>query len=81
MSNLESTSGADAIDVAIAKGIDFDGSPILTEPLALYNQVMAIEAGRQRSGVINTIRSPNKLKTVNNIDSKLCSKYIHKDPD
>jgi hypothetical protein len=57
MSNLESTSGADAIDVAIAKGIDFDGSPIPEAPLALYNQVMALEAGRQRSGVINTMRS------------------------
>lgn len=57
MSNLESTSGADAIDVAIAKGIDFDGSPIPAEPLALYKQVMALEAGRQRSGVINTMRS------------------------
>ncbi len=54
---VESTSGADAIDVAIAKGIDFDGSPISPEPLALYNQVMALEAGRQRSGVINTMRS------------------------
>jgi len=57
MSNLETTAGADAIDVAISKGIDFDGSPIPAEPLALYNQVMALEAGRQRSGVINTMRS------------------------
>ncbi|HEY9902779.1 MAG TPA: DUF4090 family protein, partial [Candidatus Sericytochromatia bacterium] len=26
--NSQSTTGADAIDEAIAKGIDFDGSPI-----------------------------------------------------
>ncbi|MFB2880762.1 DUF4090 family protein [Floridanema aerugineum] len=52
-----STTGADAIDLAIAKGIDFDGSPIPTEKLDLYNQVMALEAGRQRSGVSNTMRS------------------------
>ncbi len=49
--------GADAVDVAIAKGIDFDGSPIPSEKLALYNEVMGLEAGRQRSGVSNTMRS------------------------
>jgi hypothetical protein len=49
--------GADAVDVAIAKGIDFDGSPIPPEKLALYNEVMELEAGRQRSGVSNTMRS------------------------
>lgn len=49
--------GADAIDVAIAKGIDFDGSPIPQAKLELYNQVMGLEAGRQRSGVSNTMRS------------------------
>ncbi|NJK38350.1 MAG: DUF4090 family protein [Oscillatoriales cyanobacterium RM2_1_1] len=51
------TLGADAIDVAIAQGIDFDGSPIPSEKLDLYHQVMALEAGRQRSGVTNTMRS------------------------
>jgi hypothetical protein len=49
--------GADAIDQAIAKGIDFDGSPIPAEKLDLYHQVMGLEAGRQRSGVSNTMRS------------------------
>ncbi|VXD22786.1 conserved hypothetical protein [Planktothrix serta PCC 8927] len=53
----ESTTGADAIDVAIAKGIDFDGTPIPQVKLDLYNQVMGLEAGRQRSGVSNTMRS------------------------
>lgn len=57
MANLENTSGADAIDVAIAQGIDFDGSPIPSAPLELYQKVMALEAGRQRSGVLNTMRS------------------------
>lgn len=52
-----STTGADAIDVAIDQGIDFDGSPIPPEKLALYHEVMALEAGRQRSGVSNTMRS------------------------
>ena len=53
----QTTTGADAIDEAIAKGVDFDGSPIPTAKLELYHKVMAIEANRQRSGVSNTMRS------------------------
>jgi hypothetical protein len=53
----ETTTGADAIDQAIAQGIDFDGSPIPTVKLELYKQVMGLEANRQRSGVSNTMRS------------------------
>jgi hypothetical protein len=53
----QSTTGADAIDTAIACGIDFDGTPIPQAKLDLYQQVMALEAGRQRSGVSNTMRS------------------------
>lgn len=54
---LNSTTGADAVDVAIERGIDFDGSPIPPAKLELYQQVMGLEAGRQRSGVSNTMRS------------------------
>ncbi len=54
---MESSTGADAVDRAIAAGIDFDGSPIPQVKLDLYNQVMALEAERQRSGVSNTMRS------------------------
>ncbi len=49
--------GADAVDSAIAMGIDLDGSPIPEAKLNLYNQVMGLEAQRQRSGVSNTMRS------------------------
>ena len=55
--NIASTAGADAIDVAIAQGVDFDGSPIPAAKLSLYTNVMGLEAGRQRSGVSNTMRS------------------------
>lgn len=55
--SAQSTTGADAVDEAIAKGIDFDGSPIPTAKLELYHKVMGLEAGRQRSGVSNTMRS------------------------
>lgn len=53
----QSTTGADAIDEAIAQGIDFDGSPIPPAKLELYTTVMGLEANRQRSGVSNTMRS------------------------
>ncbi|MGB7442700.1 MAG: DUF4090 family protein [Coleofasciculaceae cyanobacterium] len=56
--NSESqTTGADAVDEAIAKGLDLDGSPIPPTKLELYQKVMGLEAGRQRSGVTNTMRS------------------------
>lgn len=56
-SGTKATTGADAVDEAIATGMDFDGSPIPTAKLELYNKVMALEADRQRSGVSNTMRS------------------------
>lgn len=56
-STTQTSIGADAVDRAIAQGIDFDGTPIPQEKLALYNRVMGLEAGRQRSGVTNTMRS------------------------
>ncbi|MEO0377810.1 MAG: DUF4090 family protein [Cyanobacteria bacterium P01_A01_bin.17] len=58
MTNSQSsTTGAEAVDVAIAKGLDLDGSPIPLAKLDVYNKVMAFEAGRQRSVVTNTMRS------------------------
>ena len=54
---MSATTGADAVDAAIAKGQDLDGSPIPPDKLNLYNEVMGLEAGRQRSGVTNTMRS------------------------
>lgn len=56
-SQTSTTTGADAVDEAIATGIDFDGSPIPETKLSLYQKVMGLEAGRQRSGVSNTMRS------------------------
>ena len=53
----QTTTGADAVDIAIANKVDFDGSPIPSAKLELYSQVMGLEAGRQRSGVSNTMRS------------------------
>lgn len=57
MNSQTSTTGADAVDSAIARGIDLDGTPIPTAKLELYRQVMNLEGQRQRSGVSNTMRS------------------------
>lgn len=54
---MTDTKGADEVDQAISQGLDLDGSPIPPKKLELYNQVMGLEAGRQRSGVTNTMRS------------------------
>ena len=54
---MAETKGADAVDRAIAQSKDLDGSPIPEHKLSLYNKVMGFEAGRQRSGVIKTMRS------------------------
>ncbi|MEM9447290.1 MAG: DUF4090 family protein [Cyanobacteria bacterium P01_E01_bin.6] len=53
----QATSGAEAVDAAIAQGIDLDGSPIPADKLNLYNDVMALESNRKRSGVSNSMRS------------------------
>lgn len=55
--SIDNTLGADAVDRAIASGIDLDGSPIPSVKLELYHQVMGLESGRQRSSVSNTMRS------------------------
>jgi hypothetical protein len=50
-------SGPDGVDAAIAAGIDLDGSPIPPPMLALYREVMELEAGRARSGVKKSMRN------------------------
>ena len=54
---MADTKGPEAVDKAIARGVDLDGSPIPDNKLNLYRKVMGFEAGRQRSGVTNTMRS------------------------
>jgi hypothetical protein len=50
-------SGPEAIDQAIAAGVDLDGSPIPPAMLALYGEVMAKENARPRSGVTKSMRN------------------------
>ena len=50
-------SGPDAIDNAIKAGLDLDGSPIPSEMLTLYREVMDKENARKRSGVKKSMRN------------------------
>ena len=50
-------SGPDAIDNAIKAGLDLDGSPIPSEMLTLYRDVMDKENARKRSGVKKSMRN------------------------
>ena len=57
MNVLVTFSGPDAIDTAIQSGVDFDGSPIPSEMLELYKEVMEKENARKRSGVKKSMRN------------------------
>ncbi len=50
-------SGPDAINKAIDSGFDLDGSPIPSEMLILYREVMDKENSRKRSGVKKSMRN------------------------
>tara|TARA_Y100001968_G_scaffold36130_1_gene27741 strand:+ start:288 stop:560 length:273 start_codon:yes stop_codon:yes gene_type:complete len=63
-------SGPDAIDKAIEAGLDLDGSPIPSEMLILYREVMDKEKARKRSGV---------KKSMRNRIVKTGSKHFNKD--
>ena len=49
--------GLKAIDEAIAKGIDLDGTTIPSKMLDLYNKIMMEENKRKRSGVKKSMRN------------------------
>ena len=49
--------GMKAVDEAISKGIDLDGSAIPTKMLELYNRIMDAENKRIRSGVTKSMRN------------------------
>ena len=62
--------GPNAIDKAIEAGLDLDGSPIPSEMLILYREVMDKENARKRSGV---------KKSMRNRIVKTGSKHLDKD--
>ena len=49
--------GPNSIDNAIEAGFDLDGSPIPSEMLILYKEVMDKENARKRSGVKKSMRN------------------------
>tara|TARA_Y100001933_G_C18943259_1_gene540494 strand:+ start:665 stop:934 length:270 start_codon:yes stop_codon:yes gene_type:complete len=50
-------SGMKAVDEAISKGIDLDGSPIPKKMVDLYTKIMNEENQRVRSGVKKSMRN------------------------
>ena len=50
-------SGPNSIDNAIDAGLDLDGSPIPSEMLILYREVMDKENSRKRTGVKKSMRN------------------------
>ena len=50
-------SGPDSINKAIQAGLDLDGTPIPSEMLILYREVMDKENTRKRSGVKKSMRN------------------------
>ena len=49
--------GPGGVDAAIASGIDLDGTPIPSDMIALYTEVMDLESQRARSGVKKSMRN------------------------
>jgi len=49
--------GMKAVDEAISKGLDLDGTPIPLKMLNLYNLIMNEENKRERSGVKKSMRN------------------------
>jgi len=49
--------GMQAVESAIEKGVDLDGTPIPPKMIVLYNRIMHEENKRQRSGVKKSMRN------------------------
>ena len=49
--------GMAAVEEAISKGVDLDGTPIPLKMLSLYNKIIDKENKRERSGVIKSMRN------------------------
>ena len=49
--------GMKAVEDAIDKGLDLDGTPIPSKMLNLYNKIMELENLRERSGVKKSMRN------------------------
>ena len=49
--------GMQAVEAAIEKGVDLDGTPIPPKMIVLYNRIMHEENKRQRSGVKKSMRN------------------------
>ena len=63
--------GIQAIDEAISRGVDLDGTPIPSKMLSLYNKIMDEENKRKRSGVKKSMRNRCEKQVPNILIKRL----------
>jgi hypothetical protein len=68
--------GPNAIDDAIAAGLDLDGSPIPSPMLSLYREVMDLENARARSGVTKSMRNRIVRSGAKHIDRQILDQRL-----
>jgi hypothetical protein len=69
--------GPNAIDDAIAAGLDLDGSPLPDAMLTLYREVMDLENGRPRSGVTKSMRNRIVRSGAKHLDRQTLDQRLH----
>ena len=65
-----------AVDDAIEKGIDLDGTPIPPKMLELYNMIMNEENKRERSGVKKSMRNRCVKRVSKHFDKEILDKLL-----
>tara|TARA_Y100001970_G_C13787536_1_gene628566 strand:+ start:128 stop:400 length:273 start_codon:yes stop_codon:yes gene_type:complete len=68
--------GMKAVDQAIEKGIDLDGTPIPPKMIELYNRIMDEENKRERSGVKKSMRNRCVKTGSKHFDKKTLDKLL-----
>tara|TARA_Y100001968_G_C19452308_1_gene769529 strand:+ start:2372 stop:2641 length:270 start_codon:yes stop_codon:yes gene_type:complete len=68
--------GLKAVDEAIEKGVDLDGTNIPSKMLSLYNQIMEKEEKRQRSGVKRSMRNRCVKTGSKHFDKEILNKLL-----
>ena len=68
--------GLKAVDEAIAKGVDLDGTTIPSKMLDLYNKIMFEENNRKRSGVKKSMRNRCVKTGSKHFDQKTLNRML-----
>ena len=68
--------GIQAINEAISRGVDLDGTPIPSKMLSLYNKIMDEENKRKRSGVKKSMRNRCVKTGSKHFDKETLNKFL-----